>query len=509
MSNVQGNQNMVQRCIRIPIRISYPDKTLCMVLFEFLKQVLEEGRLLACECILQDIAFLRNGTTGIANKNGKDMSKSGALYRMCVESSMHKHFPTNSLATLINAHVLPLVSRYYKLVKKGKANIPTYRKSIMPVHANVTRITASGNQFQISSNVFNFSVLHFMDSDIVSITDKIIKKKKFCVKRMKSECKDINIISSKEKEIEEFKRIDKLLSIGGVAGMGKGIIFETGISKKDTGMKNILNNVINGTYQLSDSLFQIDGKDIYFLLSYKMPVAQSQSVVDSSRVLGIDVGCDCIIACAANEGHVGRRYFGYGEELNAQKAKFRAKNNRLQKIKGFHSKSVQWDLSDEEKHWVKTYCHTLVARLFDITVIPGGFGVIYAEDLSSLLAKQEPYKKVIWVPGMLLNIIEQKCNELGIKFAKGNPRNSSVRCHKCGYTSKFNRSVVNVKDFRCQKCGYTCHADYNAAKNIAMWDEVEMEYGYESDDAVESEPVDMVDEEQSKQDAESVILKAG
>ena len=512
-----GKLNMVQRCVRVPIKISYPDKMLCGVLFEFLKDVLEEGRLLACESVLQNIAFLRNGSTGIpSKKTGDDMSKSGALYNMCVNSQMRRHFPTSSLATLINAYVVPLVGRYYKLAQKGKANIPTYKKSILPVLAGGTDITVSGKQFKISSKTFGFAVLHLTDGDIGNIVDRITRKKKFCVKRMKGENKEVNAISSKEEEIAELKKINKHLSVGVVAGMGKGIVFETCISKKDIGMLEIMNNVVNNTYKLSDSIFQINDKnEMFFLLSYKMPVlgnrVDNQGAADSDRILGIDLGCDCPIACAANKGHVGVRYFGYGEELVAQKSKFRAKSRRLQKASGFRSKSVNWDLSDEEKNWVKTYNRTLVARFFNQTVIPGGFRTIHAEDLSSLIAKQEPYKKVMWTPGMLLDMIRQKCGEMGIRFVSGNPRNSSIRCHKCGYTSKSNRSLESVKDFHCQKCNYTCHADYNAAMNIALWGAVEIEYGYESDDGgVEPKMItsDLSEIRRNEQDAVSVMLKS-
>jgi putative transposase len=52
-----------------------------------------------------------------------------------------------------------------------------------------------------------------------------------------------------------------------------------------------------------------------------------------------------------------------------------------------------------------------------------------------------------------------------------NPKNTSRQCSRtdCGFTHPDNRPCTDGQDeFCCLKCGYEVHADYNAAKNIAV-----------------------------------------
>ena len=57
--------------------------------------------------------------------------------------------------------------------------------------------------------------------------------------------------------------------------------------------------------------------------------------------------------------------------------------------------------------------------------------------------------KLFWKGGLLVEV---------------NPRHTSQRCSRCGYTAKENRASQAL--FRCQACGYKENADVNAAKNI-------------------------------------------
>jgi len=45
------------------------------------------------------------------------------------------------------------------------------------------------------------------------------------------------------------------------------------------------------------------------------------------------------------------------------------------------------------------------------------------------------------------------------------PRHTSQRCSRCGYTARQNRQAQAA--FQCRACGYTLHADLNAARNLA------------------------------------------
>ncbi|WP_233710783.1 transposase [Natronococcus pandeyae] len=47
-----------------------------------------------------------------------------------------------------------------------------------------------------------------------------------------------------------------------------------------------------------------------------------------------------------------------------------------------------------------------------------------------------------------------------------NPKSTSKRCAECGFIHDDDR--LSRDTFECQKCGNRNHADYNAAKNVAV-----------------------------------------
>jgi transposase len=64
--------------------------------------------------------------------------------------------------------------------------------------------------------------------------------------------------------------------------------------------------------------------------------------------------------------------------------------------------------------------------------------------------------------GILVRRLEQKA--IG-RVEKINPAFTSLRCSACGHVAGENRKSQAV--FTCTACHYSCHADVNAAKNIA------------------------------------------
>ena len=63
----------------------------------------------------------------------------------------------------------------------------------------------------------------------------------------------------------------------------------------------------------------------------------------------------------------------------------------------------------------------------------------------------------------LRQILEYKCDELGIAFKAIDPRNTSRECDHCGHIEKESRYKTKYK---CVECGHEDHADMNAAKVI-------------------------------------------
>jgi putative transposase len=125
---------------------------------------------------------------------------------------------------------------------------------------------------------------------------------------------------------------------------------------------------------------------------------------------------------------------------------------------------------DRRKDWVEK-ASTTIARRFD---------VICVEDLQianltrsakgtaenpgrSVRAKAGLNREILrsgW--GLLARRLEQKaCG----RVERINPAFTSQRCSACGRVDEKSRE--SQADFRCTACGYACHADVNAARNIA------------------------------------------
>jgi len=67
-----------------------------------------------------------------------------------------------------------------------------------------------------------------------------------------------------------------------------------------------------------------------------------------------------------------------------------------------------------------------------------------------------------WCFRKLQQYIEYKANLERIPVVYINPKNTSKRCHRCGYIAQ-----VDGKEFQCPKCGLRYNRDLNATINIA------------------------------------------
>jgi putative transposase len=126
--------------------------------------------------------------------------------------------------------------------------------------------------------------------------------------------------------------------------------------------------------------------------------------------------------------------------------------------------------TDRRKDWAEK-ASTSIARRFD---------VIRVEDLritdmtrSAKGTRQKPGRNVRqkaglnrgilrsgW--GLLVRRLEEKAPG---RVEKIKPHHTSQRCSACGQVDRRSRESQAV--FRCTACGYACHADVNAAQNIA------------------------------------------
>jgi transposase len=146
---------------------------------------------------------------------------------------------------------------------------------------------------------------------------------------------------------------------------------------------------------------------------------------------------------------------------------------------------------DRRKDWAEK-ASTDIARRFD---------VIRVEDLrigamtrSARGTREDPGRSVRakaglnrgilrsgW--GLLVRRLEQKAPG---RVEKVSPAFTSQRCSACGQVDRKSRESQAV--FRCTACGFACHADVNAARNIAAGHAVTARGGYREAGPVNREP---------------------
>jgi putative transposase len=67
--------------------------------------------------------------------------------------------------------------------------------------------------------------------------------------------------------------------------------------------------------------------------------------------------------------------------------------------------------------------------------------------------------------GYIQDKLRFKLDEHELRYRSVQPAYSSQPCSRCGFVAELNRK--SQAEFVCQQCGYVCHADVNAARNIA------------------------------------------
>jgi IS605 OrfB family transposase len=85
--------------------------------------------------------------------------------------------------------------------------------------------------------------------------------------------------------------------------------------------------------------------------------------------------------------------------------------------------------------------------------------------------------------GLLVRRLEEKAPG---RVVKVNPAFTSQRCSACGHVDR--RSRKSQARFVCTACGYACHADVNAARNIAAGLAVTARGGFRSAGPANREP---------------------
>ena len=70
-----------------------------------------------------------------------------------------------------------------------------------------------------------------------------------------------------------------------------------------------------------------------------------------------------------------------------------------------------------------------------------------------------------WQYDSIVHLLEQYCEEHGVRLERKNPAYTSQYCHQCGKWDRRNRVA---DQFKCVHCGYPDQSDGNAALNLAL-----------------------------------------
>lgn len=177
-------------------------------------------------------------------------------------------------------------------------------------------------------------------------------------------------------------------------------------------------------------------------------------------VMGVDLGIDNLAVTSTG------RFFS-GDELNHRRRRFEEIRGQLQ-AKGTQSahRTIQ-RMEGRENRYACDTLHTISKQLVH-EAKQHDVDVIAFENLDKIRDDLPPQKQFhSWAFNQLFQYVEYKAREQGISVEQVNPQYTSQRCSHtdCGFTVKENR---NGNQFKCRSCGYETHADYNAAKNIAV-----------------------------------------
>jgi IS605 OrfB family transposase len=177
----------------------------------------------------------------------------------------------------------------------------------------------------------------------------------------------------------------------------------------------------------------------------------------SGMVLGIDRGVLSVAVCSDNT------FFGSGR-LRAVKGRYQNLRRRLQHLgtRSAHRKLQR--LSGRERRFVLDTNHR-ISRV----IVNKNFDVFAFERLQIRINRRngKRFNKLLgsWSPNQLRRFVLYKAQEKGKMVVEVDPRYTSQRCSRCGFTHRGNRHGLS---FHCGNCGFTMHADLNASRNIGV-----------------------------------------
>ncbi|MCR1833664.1 transposase [Oceanobacillus caeni] len=182
-----------------------------------------------------------------------------------------------------------------------------------------------------------------------------------------------------------------------------------------------------------------------------------------STSIGVDLGLRHI--AVVSEPLSGKRQFFSGKEVGYMRRHFRSIRRSLGKAKALR---VIKRIGRKERQWMKDYNRKLAKGIVDFA-LQFDNPIIKTEALDDIRKTCRSIKRAdktihSWSFYQLKQFIKEKASKYNIPVVDINPYQTGQICGCCGHAERKNRNGIK---FHCVKCNYTCHADLNAANNIA------------------------------------------
>lgn len=242
----------------------------------------------------------------------------------------------------------------------------------------------------------------------------------------------------------------------------------------------IVNRCVSGEYKICGSSMNYNKKKKMweFALSYKFESKKHD--LDKDKILGIDLGIAIPIVAAISDSH--KRWFFNGHEIDEFRSKTEAMRRQMSKARVQagdgsvgHGRNTRCKPVDRIGSRIANFRNTknnAWSREIVNIAVKNGCGTIQMEDLSGVSSGSAPMFLRNWTYYDLQNKIRYKAESEGIEVILIDPKYTSQRCSKCGYISVQNRK--SQSEFVCEECRLSENADYNAARNIATKDIVDI-----------------------------------
>jgi len=261
--------------------------------------------------------------------------------------------------------------------------------------------------------------------------------------------------------------------------------------KQDKYHQDIMNKILNGEYRQGSAQLilednpnkNLSAQKIFFHFNYEFIPKQKEEISD--RILGIDLGLKNVIAMQVYDPQHQQFISLDNNECVIDGLELVIYRNKIEALRNKISKATKWkgkgnvghgykkrnknvlNIRKKISNFRKTYNYKLAKYIIDFA-LKYQCKYIKMEHLTRHGFEDTLLKN--WSFYDLQQKIINKAKEHGIEVLFVNPKYTSQQCSKCGYISEENRKTRDV--FKCQKCGFELEADINAARNIAMSNDI-------------------------------------